>query len=192
MTVELAIPTLTCLLGEGPHWDDKEQKLLFVDILANTVYKWDSVKDKLESVTLEDTVGAVVPCKKGGYMVGLGRSVAHLDWSSQKVTKIHEIPLNGTKNKFNDAKCDPAGRFWTGSMGHQISNNPNMFEPEKGELYCLDIDGTLHKRVEKVSISNGLVWTQDKRTMYYIDSVPGQVYGFDYDIDTGAKSQTDV
>ncbi|XP_033737415.1 regucalcin-like [Pecten maximus] len=185
MTVEVAIPTVNNILGEGPHWDDQEQKLLFVDILANKVYKWDPVTNKLDSITLEDTIGAVVPCKKGGYLVGLGRTVAHLDWSSQKVTKLQEIPLNGTKNRFNDAKCDPVGRFWTGSMGHQISQNPNVFEPEKGELYCYDTDGTLHKRVEKVGISNGLVWTQDNRTMYYIDTVPAQVYGFDYDVHNG-------
>lgn len=192
MAVEVAISTIKNLLGEGPHWDDQEQKLLFVDILANKVYKWDPVTDQLDSVTLDDTVGAVVPCKKGGYLVGLGRTVAHLDWHSQKVTKLQEIPLNGTKNRFNDAKCDPAGRFWTGSMGHQISTNPNLFEPEKGELYCYGTDGTIKMWVDKVGISNGLVWTQDHRTMYYIDTIPEQVYGFDYNINTGAISNRRV
>jgi len=82
-------------------------------------------------------------------------------------------------NRFNDGKCDPAGRFWAGTM--HIRGQPNH-----GSLYRLDTDMTVHKMVEDVSISNGIVWTADHKTMYYIDTPTRTVYAYDYDNDTGA------
>ena len=60
-----------------------------------------------------------------------------------------------------------------------------VVEPEQGSLYCLYTDGTVKKQVENVTISNGLAWSADNKTMFYIDSIPRCVYAFDYDIENG-------
>ena len=73
--------------------------------------------------------------------------------------------------------------FASGTMG--IDRFPDYPELEQGSLYCLHNDGSIKKFMDKVSISNGLAWTADNKHMYYIDSLPGRVYGFDYDIETG-------
>ena len=52
MSVEVLLKGVTPTIGEGPHWDDKTQSLIFVDILSHTVYIWDSNSGKLESKTL--------------------------------------------------------------------------------------------------------------------------------------------
>lgn len=80
--------------------------------------------------------------------------------------------------RFNDGKCDPAGRFWAGTMDYDGKKN-------KGSLYCLDTDLTVKKVIDQISISNGIVWSIDQRTMYYIDSPTYQVVAFDYDIESG-------
>ncbi|OWF49137.1 regucalcin-like [Mizuhopecten yessoensis] len=185
MSVEVAIPDVTPGTGECPHWEDNTQRLVFVDITENSVCRWDSVTGTIDKVQLEDAVGCIVPCKKGGYLVGVGRNVAHLDWSSQKLTKLHEIPLNGVQNRLNDGKCDPAGRFWLGSMGKVLTFEPLAFDMNKAELYCLDTDGSFHKRMDKLTVSNGMAWTADHRTMYFIESIPGQIMAFDYDVSSG-------
>ena len=64
-----------------------------------------------------------------------------------------------------------------------------VVEKEQGSLYCLYTDGTIKKHVDKVSISNGLAWSADNKTMYYIDSIPRCVYAFDYDIENGSLSK---
>ncbi len=76
----------------------------------------------------DETVSFVVPKRSGGYLVGLGRTVAHLDWDSGKTTVLKEAPLMGTKNRFNDAKCDISGRLWAGmKLGFILSFlNPLM------------------------------------------------------------------
>ena len=68
-------------------------------------------------------------------------------------------------------------------MGHEAS--PSEVELEKGSLYCLGLDGSLTNHISRLSISNGLAWNADNKTMFFIDSIPRKVYAFDYDIETG-------
>ena len=68
-------------------------------------------------------------------------------------------------------------------MGNEtVPANPEL---EMGSLFSMEKDGTLRSHVDKVSISNGLAWTADQKTMYYIDSVPRKVWAFDYNVSTG-------
>jgi sugar lactone lactonase YvrE len=57
--------------------------------------------------------------------------------------------------------------------------------PHCGALYCLDADLTVHRKIERVSISNGLAWSPDQRTMYFVDSPTRVVGAFDYDKSSG-------
>jgi sugar lactone lactonase YvrE len=81
-------------------------------------------------------------------------------------------------NRFNDGKCDPAGRFWAGTMSHTD-------EPEKGSLYLLGKDLSVTKKIEAVSISNGLAWSPDHKTFYYIDTPTKKVAAFHFDNTNG-------
>lgn len=55
---------------------------------------------------------------------------------------------------------------------------------EIGHLYCFDLDGKIKSHLDKLCISNGLCWTEDNKTMYFIDSTPQKVFAFDYNEDT--------
>ena len=72
-------------------------------------------------------------------------------------------------------------------MGYEKS--PAVVDLEISSLYSLDIDGQLRTQLTKISISNGLAWSSDHKTMYYIDSIPGKLYAFDFDIATGTISK---
>jgi len=71
----------------------------------------------------------------------------------------------------------------SGTMGHEPE--PAVVEPQMGSLYSMGRDHVVKNRRDKVDLSNGLAWTSDNRTMYFIDSVPRKVYAFDFDLDTG-------
>jgi sugar lactone lactonase YvrE len=83
--------------------------------------------------------------------------------------------------RFNDGKCDPAGRFWVGTMSG--SQGKAM-----GKLYCLDTDLSLHIMETDIRISNGLTWNPEATVMYYIDTPTRQVVAYDYDVDSGTIS----
>jgi len=86
------------------------------------------------------------------------------------------------ENRFNDGKCDPAGRFWAGTM----LNGAGESDPPHGSLYSLDAHHHVQHRLSGVRISNGICWSPDKTTMYFVDSPNRWVDAFDYDDATGA------
>ncbi|XP_067677038.1 regucalcin-like [Haliotis asinina] len=182
--VETVLKNVATTVGEGPHWDDTTQTLLFVDINNGKIFRYNPGTGTNDMIQLNGTVGFVVPRSKGGLIVGLDNTFSAVDWNTKTVTKLAEVD-SGTNNRMNDGKCDPKGRLWGGTMS-------KTFNAGQANLYCLDVDGTLTKKVDRVTISNGLAWSPDNTIMYYIDTTPHKVYAYDYDINTGNISNQRV
>lgn len=168
------------VLGEGALWHAKTQTLYWVDILESLLHIYDPATGRDRAINVGEHVGTVVVRKSGGVMLALKRGFASLDLKTEKVTLIAD-PEKRADNRFNDGKCDPAGRFWAGTLSYKDT-------PESGALYRLDKDLTVHRMVEKISCSNGIVWSSDNKTMYYIDSFTMRVDAFDFDVETGNVS----
>lgn len=73
--------------------------------------------------------------------------------------------------------------FFPGTMGHE--SEPAKPERQMGSLYSFSKDHVLKKHVDKIDISNGLAWSLDNQTMFYIDSLPRKVFAFDFDVTDG-------
>lgn len=165
-------------LGEGPIWDAKKQLLYWVNIMESQVSIYDPSSQTNRTIDVGQYAGTVVARASGGLMLALHHGFASLDVETEEVTMIHEPEPDKPNNRFNDGKCDPAGRFWAGTMSMEE-------RASVGTLYCMETDQTVRSMVENVTISNGLVWSQDNSTMYYIDTPLGTVDAFDYDLETG-------
>ena len=168
-------------VGEGSLWDPEEKVLYWVDILSHQLYIYNPASGVNRTIETCQSVGTVVKRASGGLMLALHNGFASLDLETEKITPIADPEREIPGNRFNDGKCDPAGRFWAGTMEFNGA-------PDQGALYCLDADHSVSLKVEPVSISNGIVWTADSETMYYIDTGANNVRAFDYDADTGAIS----
>ncbi|XP_065051526.1 regucalcin-like [Rhopilema esculentum] len=171
--------------GEGPHWDHANNRLIFNDISGKSVTVVDLETKEAKRVDgMPDTVSAVVPraSNKDEVVICHGQNLEILNLET-KQREIIAIVDEGTENILNDAKCDPVGRLWAGTMGPEAS--PGNVDPEKGSVFCLDKDRKISKKFDKVNIANGLAWSLDQKTFYYIDSLPRKVDAFDYDVATG-------
>ena len=166
-------------VGEGSIWDAAKQVLYWVDILSHQLYIYDPKSGENRTIETCQAVGTVVPRSSGGVMVALHNGFASVDLASEKITPFGDPERDIPANRFNDGKCDPAGRFWAGTMAFDS-------DPERGALYCLDVDYTITRKVEPVTISNGIVWSADEKTMYYVDTMLDNVRAYDYDVETGA------
>ncbi|KAK7508217.1 hypothetical protein BaRGS_00000456 [Batillaria attramentaria] len=187
--MEVVLKNSCRILGEGPHWDDATQSLLYVDIRSREVHRWNSLTGEDNKVRLKDTVGFVVPRRAGGYVIGLGRRLSLLEWDTATATTIAEVDQDrGTR--FNDGKCDPRGRIWAGTSGYEKQDN--VIDPDMGSLYSLDLDRSVTKHLSGISVSNGLTWSGDNRVMYYIDSPTRKISAFDYDPTKGTISNQRV
>lgn len=164
-------------LGEGPAWHEKNQTLCWVDILEKRVYAGAELL-----VELDDFVGCLAPRKNGNLILALsgdeGRaSFVDFDLSTSQQTVLFALNESAT-NRMNDGKCDPAGRFLAGTMDR------NETAPT-GSVYSFD-GKDVRVLFRDVTISNGMAWSPDYKTFYYIDTPTREIKAFDYDLPTGS------
>jgi sugar lactone lactonase YvrE len=166
-------------LLEGPGWDARADVLVCVDILAGCLHRIDPGSGAAETIEVGQPVGAAVPREKGGYVVAVRDGVAVLDG---ELTFIADIEGDIATTLMNDAKCDPRGRLWAGTIHvDEIDGG--------GNLYRVDPDHRWERVVEGTTVSNGLGWSPDGSAMYYVDSPTRRIDVFDYDLDTGTASE---
>ena len=166
------------MLGEGALWHPKEKKLLWVDIEGKALHIYDPVKNKDVKFDVGSRIGTVVPVKDGGALVALQSGIHKIDLKTGALSLVNN-PLQDLNIRFNDGKCDPSGRFWVGTLA--------LDARKKGAvLYRMDKDGSIRVMLDSVTISNGIVWSKDRKTMYYNDTPTLTVQAFDYNDKTGA------
>jgi len=161
------------LLGEGAIWDSAAALLYWVDIEGSTVHIFDPATGSDHAIDVRQQVGTVVPRRSGGLVLALADGFAHLDLDTEQLTPLWELPED---NRFNDGKCDPAGRLWAGTIGPAGSAN----------LYCLFADLHVEHKLDGITTSNGICWSHDAKTMYYIDTRTQTVAAFAHDAQSSA------
>ncbi len=167
------------LLGEGPVWDSRAQRLFWVDIEGFEIHIYEPANREHGVIDVGQFVGSLAVRKSGGLILALKSGFAVLDPETGVMTPIADAESHLPGNRFNDGKCDPAGRFWAGTLSLDEDHGSG-----KGNLYCLHTDRRVELKIPGVWISNGLAWTKDERVMYYIDSPMQKVVAYDYDKST--------
>lgn len=165
------------LVGEGPVWDPRIGKVIWVDIPSQHLFTTDPTDGTTSQRDLEKAVGVVLPRAAGGYVAALQDGFYALPDAGQ-AELIAPVEASNPATRFNDGEIDPQGRFWAGTMGWQA-------EPGQGSLYRLDPSGKVTRMLDEVTISNGLGWSPDGSTMYYVDTPTLRVDQFDFDPDSG-------
>ncbi|WP_407269737.1 SMP-30/gluconolactonase/LRE family protein [Radiobacillus sp. PE A8.2] len=165
-------------LAEGPCWDHDRQLLYWVDIEEHLVNQYDPKTGHNRSVDVGQYVGALAVTHSGELILALEHGFHLFNMETEELKMITEPERDMPENRFNDGKCDPAGRFLAGSMAFH-------FGQKSASLYSLDTDFSVRRQVDQVVCSNGLAWSLDHKTMYYIDSPTKLVVAYDYDIETG-------
>jgi sugar lactone lactonase YvrE len=173
-----------CALGEGPVWNEETQTIFWLDITQNLIHSFNINQQKHFSFNVGEMVGCISFREKGGLIAGLQNGIAFIDIENNKVEHITN-PQDDPAIRFNDGKCDAAGRFWVGTMALSEEDN-------KGNLFVMETDLSVKKKLENVSISNGLAWNADNTIMYYINTPTNYVFAFDYDIENGEISNQRV
>lgn len=178
MLTEISVfPHVTATLGEGPMWHSGEQVFYWVDITGKKLHRLDLTTGKDVDFDMGSMIGTVVPVEEGGVVVALETGVYRFT-DARQMLKLADFPADAAPNsRFNDGKCDPAGRLWVGTMEKSV-------KPHQGKLYRM-VGNRLAVVLENITISNGLAWSPDERTMYYIDTYEQVIYAFDYNNSNG-------
>ena len=163
-----------CLLGEGPVWDMHHQVIFWIDILNGEIHEYNPSFKTHRTISVGQMIGSFALCTDGNFIAALQHGFAFIDRTTGAVKIITDPERHLSGNRFNEGKCDPAGRFLAGTMAFSE-------ESSAGSLYVLQKDLTTRKLIADVSISNGMAWSGDHNTFYFIDSPTKQVMAYDYD-----------
>lgn len=181
MNVELACDA-RAEIGEGPIWDERTQRLHWVDIRAGLVHRFAPADSSDATLDLGQPVGCIGLGALGGLVAAVRDGFMVLQAGCEAPNQLIEVERDRPENRMNDGRCDPAGRFWAATMAWDHT-------PRAGSLYRLEAHGEAlgaTQVLDGLTIANGLDWSPDGRLLYYIDSDTQRVDVFDFDIDEGA------
>ncbi|WP_136616969.1 MULTISPECIES: SMP-30/gluconolactonase/LRE family protein [Mesorhizobium] len=177
-------------LGECPVWDVDQQCLYWVDITEKVLHRYDPVTAAVKTWKTPFEFGSIA-LRKGGRSIIAGTrdgfAIYDLETEACEHFATPEEPFPG--NRMNDGKCDPAGRFWCGSI-HEVSD-PSQRRPI-ASMYRVDADRSVTKVRGGIKTSNGFAWSADGRTMYFTDTPTLNILAFDYDVQSGTMSNERV
>jgi sugar lactone lactonase YvrE len=168
------------ILGEGAIWNPETERLYWVDIEGKELHVFDPATGHDRCYPVGACIGTVVPMHHGQALVALQSGIHQIDLATGQLTLLAD-PITDADQRFNDGKCDPAGRFWVGTLHLKQRDHA-------ATLYRFDPDGRTHVMLRHVTNSNGLTWAPDRRTMYYIDTATQTVQAFDYNDIKGSIS----
>lgn len=168
-------------LGECPVWDEREAMLWWVDARFPAVKRLDPATGAVMMLVLPEIVGSIALREAGGMLAATKSGIHFFDPASgaleAKVNPETQLP----DNRFNDGRCDRAGRFWAGTMSH-VNRDPT------GSLYRFDADFACTKLRNAIIIPNSLAFSPDGRTMYFADTNRHTIWAYDYDPASGAAT----
>lgn len=164
-------------LGEGPHWDEVAGELLHVDITAGQLHGWEPAAGRQWTLAVGGEVGAAISRAHGGLLLAVDRALVLRDADGSQRTLASVEPAH-EQNRFNDCRCDATGRLWAGTMSRART-------PGTAALYRLDPGGELERALGGTTISNGIGWSPDGQTMYFVDSTTQRIDALDFELTTG-------
>lgn len=182
MTVSIEpLCAIKCELGEGPVWEHQTNSLVWVDIVAAKMHRWNDDTGDTRTWQLPFKAFSATPTLNGQYVLTTRRGFAIYDPDTENVRSLEDPEPEYPLNYLNDAKCDGLGRLWAGSMDSRM-------EKKLGSLYRLDPTLSQHKIDSSIWLSNGIDWSPDNSILYFVDTKAERIYAYDFDLESGAAS----
>ena len=162
-------------LGEGILWDDRAERVRWVDIWKGRVLSGalhDGRLTDITSVELGETVGAVGLAEDGGLLIAAARRLATISVEGA-VSFGPDLLGDRADVRLNDGAVDPQGRFLVGTLA---------LGDETGEEVLLRVgaDGAVESLRSGLRLSNGIAFSPDGGTIYHVDTLANTVSRHSY------------
>lgn len=167
-----------CFLGEGPLWHAERQSFFWVDIEKGNLFEYHIATNVTRTRHFPHRLAVVLEGKDGKLILGLDRKLARFDLETEELEWLCGVEEDLDLHRFNDGKVDPTGRIWIGTLS-------TKFTQGAGSLYRIGSDLKPAAQLADLTISNGLAWTEDQKTFYFIDTPTRQIREFDFDLESG-------
>ena len=166
-------------LGESPFWHPEERSLYWLDIPGRMLLR---TRGPIEHPTVErwpmsQEPGCMAPARSGGLVIALRDGIYRARHWGGDLELLAAAQHDTATLRFNDGKCDDAGRFWAGTL-HEPKTE------RAAALYCLDARAGAAPRLDRMMgdavTANGLAFSPDSRTLYWADTAAHAVRAWDW------------
>jgi len=164
-------------LGECPVWHPQEAALYWIDIPGLALHRLHPDSGTRDVWALPSEPGCIALASTGGIVVAMRSGLALLDTRDGSLSRLADAPYDTSKVRFNDGRCDAAGRLWVGTL----------YEPRDhplGTLFCIE-RGVIRDSGNRVTVSNGVAFSADNRTLYHADTTAHRIMAYDFDLTSG-------
>lgn len=184
MTDWQALPIAASLLGESPFWHPGEAALYWCDIPGRKLNRWVPASASHSQWDLGSEPGSCAPLPGGDVLLARRDGLFRFDPRSGASQRLAPPPYDPAKERFNDGRADAQGRFWVGTL----------YEPREPALAALYryASGRVERMAGDITVSNGLAFSPDGRTMYWSDTAAHRIFAFDYDAGAGTLARRRV
>jgi len=166
-----------CILGESPLWHPERKCCFWVDIENGVLYEYNWVQRTTRNWKFIYRLTLVLQGEGNKLILALDSKIARFDLETEQMVWLVDVEMD-SRARCNDGACDTQGRLWVGTMNLD-------HKKEAGALYCVGADLTVQKKIDKTTISNGIVWSLDNKRLYYIDSPTQSVQSYIFEEKTG-------
>lgn len=182
-TVWSPLPLAPVELGESPLWHPAEQVLYWVDIPGRALHRYDPRAHAHDHWAFDAEVSCCAPVLGGGLLLTLRTGIERFDPATGARQRVAAPPYDPARQRFNDGKADALGRLWIGTLD-------DARQPAAALYRCAR--GVVEKQAEGITVSNGLAFSPDSKTMYWADTKAHVVYVFDFNLVQGTLSRQRV
>ncbi|MDP1899494.1 MAG: SMP-30/gluconolactonase/LRE family protein [Rubrivivax sp.] len=184
MNAWATLPTPPCLLGESPFWHPDEAALYWCDIPGKSLHRWSPATAQHRQWALDAEPGSCAPLPGGELLLAQRNGLFRFSPHSGQRQRLAAAPYDTTHERFNDGKADPQGRFWVGTVIEpRTSTQAALYRYSAGRIERVATD---------ITVSNGLAFSPDGRTLYWSDTAAHRVFAFDFDGSQGTLSRQRV
>jgi sugar lactone lactonase YvrE len=165
-------------VGECPLWDHEEGLLYWIDIDGRAVHSLNPDDGHHRAWPMPSDPGCIALCGGARLLVALRDGLYLLDTGSGVLASTSSAaPYDPSTTRFNDGRCDAAGRLWVGSI-YEPRDRPG------GTLYQVE-HGAIVDQCKPVTVSNGLAFSPDNQVIYHADTRAHQIMAYDFDVKSG-------
>jgi sugar lactone lactonase YvrE len=181
------------ILGEGPFWDEETQTLYLADIVGRRILAYDAAGAERGAWTMPDVVSTAVVRRDGGLLVTLRDGVYLFETGTGDLQRLAS-PDPDKSNRSNEARTDPQGRLWFGTMQNNIGPNgePLPVDRSTGTLSVVEPDGKSRIVLTGIGISNTLCWSPHGDRLYFADTVTRVINSYRFDADNADLSDRQI
>lgn len=159
--------------GESIRWDDRRERLYFVDCASRTLHWLDRAEPPVRSLPLPGLPTGVVLTEDGRLVVALDDGLYVVDPDEGSSERLVAYP-EGLGGRANDASADLDGNLVTGTLN---------LGPGAGSYWWYSATRGWRRLDEGIVNANGPVVLQEggEQTLVFADTHAGRLYAYPYD-----------